>query len=291
MTAAGILIAALAGQTHFVVIGGLGGETAYEERFASQVRDLTRAGEALAGEAARVQSLSGKAATRDAILAALETVARGATPQDVAIVVLIGHGNVDGPIYKFNIPDRDLTCDDLRESLDRVPARRQLVVIATSACGACVTPLATETRVVLAATRSGSERNASVFGRYFVEGLRDPAADRDHDETVTALEAFGYAEQKVQRFYADEKRLATEHPLMSSRTADQFVLARRGNAARTAAAPALAARKVALEDDIRALKGRKAELAKDAYFDELERVLLELARVQEEMDGAGRKRP
>jgi len=291
MIAAGILIAALAGQTHFVVVGGLGGEAPYEERFASQVRDLTRAGEALTGEATRVLSLSGKTATRAAILAALEAVARAAAPQDVAIVILIGHGNVDGQIYKFNIPDRDLTCDDLRESLDRVPARRQLVVIATSASGACVTPLATEARLVLAATRSGSERNASVFGRYFVEGLRDPAADRDHDETVTALEAFGYAEQKVQRFYADEKRLATEHALMSSRTADQFVLARRGNAARAAAAPALAARKVALEDDVRALKGRKAELAKDAYFDELERVLLELARVQEEMDGGGRKGP
>lgn len=291
MIAVAFVAALAAGHSHFVVVGGLGGEKSYEERFATQVRELAALVQAGAGAAARVRPLSGKAATREAIRAELEAVARDAAADDVLVLSLIGHGNVDGTVYKFNVPGRDPTCGELREWLDRVPARRQLVVLATSASGACTIPLAREGRVVLAATRSGSERNATVFGRYFVEALRDPAADRDHDDAVTALEAFRYAEQKVQRFYADEKRLATEHPTLSSEGADRFVLVRRGSALAGGDAPALSTRKASLEDEIRALKGRKAELARDAYLDELERVLLELARLQEEMDtAAGRGR-
>ena len=288
MTPAALLAAVLlAVPTHFVVIGGLGGEKPYEERFATQVRELAGLAQPIAGDTGRVRPLSGPAATREAIRVEIDALARSAGVDDVVVVSLIGHGNVDGRTYKFNVPGPDLTCDELREWLDRVPARRQLIVLATSASGACVAPLAREGRVVMAATRSGAERNATVFGRYFVESLRDPAADRDHDEVVTALEAFRYAEQKVKRFYADEKRLATEHAVVSTPGAEEFVLARRGAAASGAAAPALSARRVALEDDVRALRARKAQLPRDRYLDELERVLLELARVQEEIDRSG----
>src|SRR5262249_28742315 len=152
-----------------------------------------------------------------------------------------------------------------RDWLDRVAARRQLVVLATSASGACLTPLARPGRVVLSATRTGTEHNAPVFTRYLIEALQDPAADRDHDERVTALEAFHYAEKKVQRFYADQQRLATEHPVLSSENARDFVLARRGRAAQEAAAeravpPALAERRSSIENEIQALKERKASL-------------------------------
>ena len=41
------------------------------------------------------------------------------------------------------------------------------------------------------------EKNATVFGRYWVEALRDPAADVDKNETISALEAFQYAEKKT----------------------------------------------------------------------------------------------
>jgi hypothetical protein len=204
------------------------------------------------------------------------------------MVILVGHGNVDGTVYKLNLPGPDPTCDDLRAWLDQVPARRQLVVLATSASGACLAPLARDGRVVVSATRSGSERNAPVFGRYFVEALRDPGADADHDDTVTALEAFRYAEQKVQRYYADAQRLATEHPVLSGDAAREYVLARRGRAVLAAptgsAAAGLLARKSEIEARIAAVKERKAALTHDAYFAELEGVLLELARVQESLD-------
>jgi hypothetical protein len=241
-----------------------------------------------------VAALSGKAATREALRQALGAVERAAASTDAVLLALIGHGNVDGTVYKFNVPGADVTCDDLRQWLDRLPARRQLVVLATSAGGACLGPLARPGRVVMSATRSGSERNAPVFARYFIEALRDPGADRDHDEAVTALEAFRYTEQRVQRFYADQKRLATEHPMLSTGEPGDFVVAYRGATRRPGAGnprSALALRKVALEDDLRALKIRKAALAREEYLNELEKKLLELARLQETLDAEGGTAP
>lgn len=286
-----MIAAALAAgsRTHVVVVGGLGGGTPYDERFAAQAEEVAAMGRALTDPSA-VHVLSGPRATRRAIEAAFAAVAREAAPSDRVVVAWIGHGNVDGATYKFNVPGTDATCADLVGWLDGTPARRQLVILATSASGACLAPLARDGRVVVSATRSGSERNAPVFGRYFVQALRDPAADRDRDEDVTALEAFRYAEQKVQRFYATEKRLATEHPVLSSESARDFVLARRGQAARPlpegSEAAALVARKEGLEEEVRSLRGRKTSLAADEYWSELERVLLELARVQEAIEAA-----
>ena len=66
-------------------------------------------------------------------------------------------------------------------------------------------------RVVIAATKTGTEKNATVFARYWVEALQDPGADTDKNQIITGLEAFQYATRKTAAFYETEKRLATEH--------------------------------------------------------------------------------
>ncbi len=280
------------GNTYFLIVGGLGGEPDYEQRFASYVSDLEKICRTLAGDPSRVTALSGKAATREAVQANLEKLARSATAADAVAVFLVGHGTFDGAAYKFNIPGPDLTADDLRGWLDRLPAGRQLVVTATSSSGACADKLAKDGRVVVTATRSGTERNATVFARYWVEALRDPAADTDKNETISALEAFRYAEEKVKRFYTDQKRLATEHPRLEGKLANSFVLARLGGAAQAASDPArrkLLAQRESLEQQIDALKFRKSALPADQYKKELERLLLDLARVQDAIEAADSK--
>ena len=66
---------------------------------------------------------------------------------------------------------------------------------------------------MIAATKSGTEKNATVFARYWVEALHDPTADADKNEAISALEAFEYADRKTAAFYESQKRLATEHPV------------------------------------------------------------------------------
>src|SRR6202022_3483657 len=68
--------------------------------------------------------------------------------------------------------------------------------------------------VVLSPTKAGSEKNPPIFARYWVEALRDPSADVDKNETISALEAFRYAEQKTSKYYETQKRLATEHAML-----------------------------------------------------------------------------
>jgi len=271
---------------HFVIVGGLGGEPDYEQRFFSYANDLEKIARSLSSD---VTVLSGKSATREALQSTLDHLAKSAAAGDSLALFLIGHGTFDATNYKFNITGPDPTAQDLRGWLDRVPASRQLVVVATSCSGAAIDALQKDNRVVVTATRSGGERNAVVFARYWVEALRDPAADSDKNETISALEAFRYAEEKVKRFYTDQKRIATEHPRLEGKLASSFVLARLGEAAAAANDPLrrkLLAQREALETQIDALKFRKSALPGDQYKRELERLLLELAKIQDAIESA-----
>ena len=90
-------------------------------------------------------------------------------------------------------PARTLPARELAALLDHIPATRQLVVNMTSSSGGSIESLRKPNRVVIAATKTGTEKNATVFARYWAEALRDPAADTDKNEAVSALEAFRYA--------------------------------------------------------------------------------------------------
>ena len=68
--------------------------------------------------------------------------------------------------------------------------------------------------MVITATKSGTEKNATVFARFFIEALRDPAADTDKNQAISVLEAFRYAEEKTGKYFETQKRLATEHALI-----------------------------------------------------------------------------
>ena len=130
-------------------------------------------------------------ATREQVRArARSTSPATAKPHDALVLMLIGHGSYDGVEYKFNIPGPDITGTELAALLDRIPATRQLVVNMTSSSGGSIESLRRPNRVVITATKTGTEKNATVFARYWAEALRDPAADSDKNEVVSALEAF-----------------------------------------------------------------------------------------------------
>ena len=114
------------------------------------------------------------------------------------MLILIGHGSFDGVEYKFNLVGPDISAEELARLCDRVPAKRQLIVNTTSASGGAVPALERPGRAVVAATKSGTEKNATVFCRYWVEALHDPEADVDKNEAISALEAFQYADARPQ---------------------------------------------------------------------------------------------
>lgn len=268
--------------TRVVAVAGLGGEADYEQRFAAWAQEI--------GKIVQAETLYGPPATRERLRAVLGKVAETATPQDDFVLVLIGHGSFDGVEYKFNLPGPDITGTELAALLSHIKAGRQLVVNTTSASGGSIEALKGENRVVITATKSGTERNATVFARYWLEALRDPAADTDKNETITALEAFQDADQKTKKFYETQKRLATEHAQLVNAgqgLAGRLALVRFGSAQAAMKDPAkraLVEKKEDLEQRIDKLKYEKAAMPTAEYKKQLTALLLELAKVQAELD-------
>jgi hypothetical protein len=287
--------------TYYVTVAGLGGEPDYEQRFTAAAKDLDKAFKG-AGASAHVTTLTGKDSTRAKLTEVLGGVARDAKAEDDFVLVLIGHGSFDGQEYKFNLVGPDVSGTELAGMCDKISARRQLIVDTTSASGGVVVALRRQGRGVVAATKSGTEKNATVFARYFVESLQDPAADVDKSDSVTALEAFEYADRKTAAFYESQKRLATEHPVFEdsghgeavrSPTGSEgmmlasFTLLRSGASQKAASDPArlaLLAKKEELEQKIDVLKYGKAAMDPLDYRKQLTETLVELAKVQAELD-------
>lgn len=289
--------------SYFLTVAGLGGEPEYEQRFTSETNELDKILKASDSQA-HVYTLTGADSTRARLTETLRQIAAEAKPEDQFTLILIGHGSFDGVLYKFNLPGPDISAGELASLCDRVPAKRQLIINTTSASGGSVSALEKPGRIVIAATKSGTEKNATIFARYLVDAMRDSTADTDKNEAITALEAFQYADRKTADFYKEQKRLATEHAVMDDTgksgavrapspengeglLAAHFVLVRIGalqEAANDPAKRALLAKREELERKIDTLKYRKAAMPLDEYKKELTSALLELARVQQELN-------
>ena len=117
-------------------------------------------------------------------------VARDATPDDDFILTLIGHGSYDSVEYKFNLVGPDVSAADIARVCNGVQSKRQLIVDTTSASGGAIPVFQRKGRAVIAATKSGTEKNATVFARYWAEALHDPAAD--NDRAIRAYRKVGF---------------------------------------------------------------------------------------------------
>ncbi len=305
MALALVLSSAQAGRAaaYYVTVAGLGGAADYEAQFVKWANELDHELRAN-GPDAHVVTLSGSGATRARVQEALAQAASQATRDDAFTLLLIGHGTFDGSDYKFNLPGPDITAAELASALNRIPARRQLVVNMTSSSGASLAAFARKDRIVITATKSGTEKNAPVFARYWVDALRDPAADTDKNGTVSALEAFAYAKRKTAAYFDSEKLLATEHATMSDTgrsnaardsrldsgqglLASAFPIIRPQTETAKSTSPEkqkLVAKKEELEAKIDRLKYEKAAMTPSEYKQQLTALLVALARTQAEMD-------
>jgi hypothetical protein len=222
-----------------------------------------------------------------------------------AWIVLIGHGTFDGNTARFNLAGPDVSAAEMASWLK---PRTQLTVIVN--CAASSAPfaaaLAGEQRVIVTATRSGFESGFARFGEYLSEALTDPTLDLDKDDQVSLLEMFVAAASRTATFYETEGRLATEHAMIEDNgdglgtPADWFrgtrvvvrpqedqavdgMLANRVFLAPGEAEQQLsAAQRVErdrLEAEIEALRQRKPELGDNEYYEQLEAILLRLARL------------
>jgi hypothetical protein len=224
-------------------------------------------------------------------------------------LVLLGHGTFDGRTAKFNLRGSDVSADELAKWL--APIHRPLVVIdAASASGPFVKALSGPDRVIVTATRSGREQNATRFGGFLADAVADPLADLDKDGQTSLLEAFLVAAKRVEASYTEAGLLATEHALLDDngdglgtgagiyqglhpgkpdgsapvdgRRAHQLHLV--PSDPEKAMAPDLRRRRDQLELQVFQLHDARGKVSEDEYYRRMEPLVLELARLYEKVD-------
>lgn len=279
--------AALA-STVTVVISGLGGNADYTEQFERYATAIADEARNIAQSPQDVILVRGDAAKRNVIMGLLENLPVS-NNADVFKLFLIGHGSFDGEHYKFNIPGPDITDDEIVAALAKIESPKQLIVVATSASGALLEPLAAENRVVITATKNPREKNAVRFPMYMVEALSDTTADLNKDESISVQEMFDYATRAVNNYYDTEKLLASEHARIEGTLSNQIEVARYGTLLqrKDSISPAILAKRQALTSEINSLRARKEEVDEDEYFDRLQTLMLELANIQRSIDEGG----
>ena len=303
-------------ERHAVLVGGLGGSAVHSSAFQSYLLESRRAlvetfgfspsdVTVLAEPDAQGLDPDAEVATAENIRARFAELTEEVEADDQVYVFLFGHGSFDGEQAYLNIPRRDLSGDDYAALVDSLGAARVVFVNTASASGPFVETLSAPGRIVITATRTGTQRNETVFPQFFVEALTaGSAADLDKDGGLSVRELFAYASEKTAQSYEETGHLATEHALLEDtgdgegHTLGDLEEAGEGAFAdvtylRPRARPVAAAggeateqwrEREAVERAIAELKSRKAQLEEDAYYAELETLFVRLARLNDALE-------
>jgi hypothetical protein len=266
-----------------IVITGLGGVPEYEENF----QKWGAAVEQLCSEqiSAEVHRLDGANQRKAEILKVFERVVQSESQE--LWFFLIGHANFDARKYRFNIKGPDLTGAELALFFDSLGSRKAYAVLATSSSGALLPVLTANKRVILSATKSARERHPPLFMSFFLEGSEAAEADLNKDGRVSLEEIFRFIQGGVEKWYAEKNRIQTEHPVLQESEAGlnlasfAFLSSPPEQAYRSLEAKELAGDRIRIERDIEALKLRKKEFSQEAYYQQLQSLLVELATLNE----------
>ena len=285
-----------------VIINGPGGEAVYTKQFEEWTAQLSSLLSDRYGFDAK--KITVPRATAEEVKGVFGTLKTQLDANNVLFVFLIGHGSFDGKESKFNLIGPDLSASEYNALLSALPTRRVVVFNMSSASGEFIKSLAAKGRIVVTATRNGQETNATRFTGFFISALQATDADTDQDGHTSVLEAFVYANRLTGDFYKRAGRLATEHALIDDNgdgvghekvEAGEGLLARAtyldslsvDEAAATAAAGRLLKERTRLEGEIEQLIARKGNLPETEYEATLERLFIELAKVNRSIKQAG----
>ncbi len=292
--------AAIAQRVHVLIVTGLAGEPQYRAPFlrvAAQLADsarsrwgVTDSSLVVLGEdpSADPRHITGRS-TREEVARAFLRLSRRAAPGDVVLVFLNGHGAGEGATSRVNLPGPDPTAADYATWIAGFARQTVVFVNAASGSGDFVPVLAGKRRVIVTASRTGIERNESIFAGPFVRGLTGTEADADKDGRVSVFEAFDFARRDVARSYEESQKMLTEHAVLSDSALARTVTFGSPRATADPRIVALVAERQELESQVLSLRGRKATTDSTAYEQELERLLLLVAEKSQAIRAAGGK--
>tara|TARA_R110002049_G_scaffold46487_1_gene135148 strand:+ start:98833 stop:99789 length:957 start_codon:yes stop_codon:yes gene_type:complete len=288
--------------TEIIVVKGASGTEEYGEEFSTWTQHWQRVAQE-SGTSIEVVGESSTTNDRDRLKSLVET---SSTASDSPLwLILIGHGTYARGTAKFNLRGPDVSAKELSQWLSA--QKRPLVVVnCASSSAPFINALSGPGRIIVSATKSGTEQNYARFGKYFSEAILSPKSDLDHDDAVSVQEAFLRASADVQAFYDNEARISTEHALIDDngdgrgtpakmfRGVRAIASAKDGSAldgklaARITLAPTenqlpltpqQSQRRDELEQQLDQWREQKSQLDHDQYQAKIEPVMIELAQI------------
>ncbi|HSE24322.1 MAG TPA: hypothetical protein VLB68_21825 [Pyrinomonadaceae bacterium] len=293
-----------------LVINGAGGDPVYASQFETWTNELSALLSSRFGFATKhlkvlsEKSAAGMTPTAENVKHAFAALKSELQPENALFVFFIGHGSYDGKESKFNLVGPDLSATEYATLLTALPTKRVVVFNMSSASGEFARSLSAKGRIVITATKSGQETNATRFAGFFIEALKATDSDTDQDGHISVLEAFVYANRLTSEFYTRAGRLATEHALLEDNgdgvgrekaENGEGLLARATyldslsyeQAAANAVTAKLLRERARLEGEIEQLIGQKANLPEAVYETSLEKLFIELAKINRSIKQAG----
>jgi hypothetical protein len=307
-------------RTQLLVVSGVGGEPRSAEAFRGYGAAIALAGRTrfalpessvvlLAEDSTKGTPRPNGRSTKDNVERVLSGMVRQAKAGDQIVVVLFGHGSENG-VPRINLPGPDMTEADFVRVLAPATEPTVVVINTASASGTFAKALAGKNRIVITATKSAREANETRFPAHFVKALAEGAGDTDKDGRVSMLEAFTYARLEVEKVFATDNLLPTEHPQLeddgdgvargdaSEKGPDgprsrALFLEPLGGAqlANDPRAARLLAERREVEARIDSLRARRATMSEEAYQRILEPLVLLLAEKTQALRALEGKKP
>jgi hypothetical protein len=302
----GVIIAssaAYAGERYALVVTGASGGPQYAEKYDEWRSSFVQMLQGPLGYPedhvlllAEEEFAGAQKATRENVRSAIADIRRRATKDDIVLIVLVGHGSgADSGEAKFNLVGPDLGAREWADMLRPLPGR---LVFLNAASGSFpfIQELSGRNHIVITANDSAAQTFETALPQFLVASMTDEAADLDKNGRVSVWESFVFASARVKGYFDQRAQLSTEHPMLDDdgdgvgRLVDDEtqdgMLARvtylqseapieTGNPQTTA----LLRRKAELNTQIEELRARKETMQPEDYETALEKLLLELARI------------
>lgn len=294
-------------QQHVLVVVGASGSSEYAPVFRSWA-DRWQAAAKSADAEFQTIGLEDSPSDKDDLAQQIDAWSK-LTSTEPLWIVLIGHGTYDGRAAHFNLRGPDITAVETAELLKDM--QRPVAVINCASCSApFINALSGPNRVILTATKNGSQHQLARFGDAMSLAVSGADGDLNEDGQVSLLEAWAFAAQRTQEYYAAEGRLATEHALLDDngdrqgsrlsgfegvklepagdvekpdgKLARNWCLVRSEEERRLT--PAQRERRNELEAKLEVIRSNRDAQPESEYLDQLEGVLVPLARLYREID-------
>ncbi len=302
-----------------LLIAGLGGSKEYREKFHKYLFETRKTlvekfqfSEndiiVLADSRSKEENFINEISSAENIKAQFSYLSKKVTDKDDIYIFLFGHGSFDGKNSMLNISQRDLKDSDYAELVQTINAHRIIFINTTSCSEPFITHLSAPNRIVITATKSGTERNETIFPEFLIEAMNTSVSDRDKNGDLSIFEIFQYASERTARWYKESNHLETEHPLLED-TGDKLAYRAEELAdyaegglssttylqerTRTTAAIAsindsvlarLFIEQKKINQEISFLKADKTSYPEQEYFSKLEPLFIRLAKINDEIE-------